>query len=76
MQMARRLEAMGVEKYYGLTRVSGNRTVWTGAVREDRSALDIPLRWRKPRKIFVNSMSDLFHPAVSESFIADVWAVM
>lgn len=76
MQMARRLEAMGIEKYAGLTRVSGERTIWTGAVREDRSALDIPFRWRKPRKIFVNSMSDLFHPAVSESFIADVWAVM
>lgn len=76
MQMARRLEAMGVEKYRDLTRTGGQRTIWTGAVREDRSALGIPLRWRKPRKIFVNSMSDLFHPAVSQSFIADVWAVM
>lgn len=76
MEMARRLEAMGVEKYKGLTRKSGKRAVWTGAVREDRSALDIPRRWRKPRKIFVNSMSDLFHASVSEAFIADVWQVM
>lgn len=76
MQMAKRLEAMGVEKYEGLTRRSGNRTVWNGIVREDYHALGIPKRWRKPRKIFVNSMSDLFHPAVSESFIGEVWAVM
>lgn len=76
MQMAKRLEAMGVEKYAGLTRKSGNRTVWNGVVREDRSTLDIPKRWRKPRKVFVNSMSDLFHPDVSTSFIKSVWKVM
>ncbi|MEM9668644.1 MAG: DUF5131 family protein [Pseudomonadota bacterium] len=76
MQMAKRLEAMGVEKYKGLTRKSGKRTVWNGVVREDPSALEIPKRWRKPRKIFVNSMSDLFHPEVSEDFIGDVWNVM
>lgn len=76
MQMARRLEAMGVDKYDGLTRKSGKRTVWSGLVREDRGALDIPRRWRKPRKIFVNSMSDLFHTEVSDKFINDVWNVM
>ena len=74
--MARRLEAMGVEKYEGLTRRSGRRTVWKGVVREDASALDIPLRWRKPRKVFVNSMSDLFHPEVSSGFVEKVWEVM
>ncbi|WP_374469542.1 DUF5131 family protein [Phenylobacterium sp.] len=76
MQMARRLEAMGVEKYAGLTRKSGKRAIWNGVVREDREALSIPYAWRKPRKIFVNSMSDLFHDAVSEAFIVDVWRVM
>ena len=76
MQMARRLEAMGVEKYAGLTRLSGKRAVWNGVVREDITSLDIPLRWKKPRKIFVNSMSDLFHPNVSANFIARVWEVM
>ena len=76
MQMARRLEAMGVTKYEGLTRKSGNRAVWTGVVREDRAALNIPFAWRKSRKIFVNSMSDLFHDAVSDEFISDVWGVM
>lgn len=76
MQMARRLEAMGVSKYKGLTRKSGTRTVWKGKVYEDHSALDIPIRWRKPRKVFVNSMSDLFHPLVSSEFIANIWSVM
>ena len=76
MNMAKRLEAMGVNKYKGLTRNSGNRTIWNGVVTVDRGALDIPRKWKKSRKIFVNSMSDLFHPAVSEVFVADVWKVM
>ncbi|BBY78918.1 phage Gp37/Gp68 family protein [Mycolicibacterium pulveris] len=38
--------------------------------------LDQPLRWRKPRRIFVNSMSDLFHQAVPDDYIARVFAVM
>ena len=76
MEMARRLEAMQVAKYAGLTRRSGNRTIWNGVVREDPSSLDIPFRWKKPRKIFVNSMSDLFHEGVSDNFIMDVWRVM
>lgn len=38
--------------------------------------LDIPFRWRRPRLVFVNSMSDLFHDAVPTNFIADVVEVM
>lgn len=38
--------------------------------------LDQPLRWRKPARVFVNSMSDLFHDGVSDEFIARVWTVM
>ena len=38
--------------------------------------LDEPLRWRQPRLVFVNSMSDLFHPAVPASFIQAVFDVM
>jgi protein gp37 len=76
MEMARRLEAMGTEKYRGLTRRSGRRIIWKGIVREDKSALTIPHQWKKPRKIFVNSMSDLFHDKVSDSFILSVWQVM
>ena len=76
MRMAARLEAMGVAKYEGLTRKSGNRYVWTGKVRLDEDSLSSPLKWRKPRKIFVNSMSDLFHPDVPAEFVARVWDVM
>lgn len=76
MRMAARLEAMGVQKYIGLTRKSGARAKWTGQIRCDESSLAVPERWRKPRKVFVNSMSDLFHPDVPKEFILKVWEVM
>jgi protein gp37 len=76
MQMAKRLEAMGVDKYKGLTRKSGKKTLWNGVVKEDVNSLKIPYKWKKPRKIFVNSMSDLFHENVSDDFIVAVWKVM
>src|SRR5580698_105990 len=76
MRMAARLEAMGTPKYRGLTRKSGQRYVWTGKVSLDEAALAAPLGWRKPRLIFVNSMSDLFQDAVPTEFIRRVWATM
>jgi protein gp37 len=76
MRMAARLEAMGVEKYAGLTRKSGGRAKWTGKVFLDRKSLSIPATWSKPRRVFVNSMSDLFHANVPADFIAEVWKVM
>ncbi|WP_244552405.1 DUF5131 family protein [Allosphingosinicella indica] len=76
MRMAARLEAMGNKKYEGLTRKSGDRYVWTGKVVTDEKALAAPLRWRSPRTVFVNSMSDLFHIAVPTEFIEKVWSVM
>jgi protein gp37 len=76
MRMAARLDAMGMHKYRGLTRKSGGRAVWTGQARMDQASIAIPLAWKKPRRIFVNSMSDLFHPDVPRAFIAAVWSVM
>lgn len=76
MRMAARLEAMSVQKYAGLTRKSGGRYIWTGRIALDEASLEVPKRWRKPRKIFVNSMSDLFHPDVPEDFIGRVWLAM
>lgn len=76
MRMAARLEAMGAEKYRGLTRKSGGRAVWTGKLFLDRLALEAPKAWRKPRQIFVNSMSDLFHANVPQNFVREVWATM
>lgn len=76
MRMAARLAAMGSEKYAGLTRKSGGRAVWTGKIALDVKALSAPYKWRRARKVFVNSMSDLFHPGVPTEFIARVWRVM
>ena len=76
MRMAARLDAMGQEKYRGLTRRSGGRWVWNGSIHCDERALQIPGSWSKPRRVFVNSMSDLFHPDVPAPFVAKVWSVM
>ena len=60
--------------YKGLVRSTGGG--WTGEVRFVEDALDRPLRWKAPRRIFVNSMSDLFHEKVTESWIAQIFNVM
>ena len=49
---------------------------WTGLVNLVETRLDLPLRWRRSRRIFVNAQSDLFHSNVPDEFIARVWAVM
>lgn len=76
MRMAARLQAMGHAKYAGTTRKSGGRYVWTGRVNVDPFSLSAPLEWRRSKRIFVNSMSDLFHAEVPTEFIQQVWAVM
>lgn len=76
MRMAGRLEAMQHHKYIGTTRRSGNRTVWTGRVNVDPDSLSDPKKWKTGRRIFVNSMSDLFHENVPDKFIVDVWNIM
>jgi protein gp37 len=63
-------------EYAGTTRKSGRRHVWTGRVNTDSDALSAPLQWRKPKRIFVNSMSDLFQRKADERFIRQVWDVM
>jgi protein gp37 len=62
--------------YEGLTRLGPNGPVWTGSARLVPKALFEPLRWRKPQRIFVNSMSDLFHESLSGNDIARVFAIM
>jgi protein gp37 len=56
--------------------VRGGRPVFTGEVRVMPDRLTIPMRWRTPRRVFVNSMSDLFHEAVPFKFIDHVFTVM
>jgi protein gp37 len=74
LRLAKRLKAMGQAKYQrdGDPRTSGPGFGVT--IHED--ALAEPLRWRKPRKVFVNSMSDIGHARVPASFVASVFAVM
>lgn len=49
---------------------------WSGQIRLVPELLSQPLKWKRPRRIFVNSMSDLFHEGVSFEYIAAVFAVM
>ena len=74
LALAKRLKAMGQPKYQhdGDPRTSGPGFQLT--CHED--AIDQPLSWRKPRLVFVNSMSDLFHPDVPDAFIRRVFDVM
>jgi protein gp37 len=74
LTMAKRLKGMGQAKYQtdGDPRTSGPG--FGLAVHPD--VLTEPLRWKKPRKVFVNSMSDLFHARVPVDFITDVWRTM
>lgn len=76
MRMAARLEAMGQAAYAGTTKPSAAGPVWTGKVSLHRPALFKPLDWKKPRRIFVNSMSDLFHPSAVLAGALDVFTVM
>ena len=61
-----RLRAMGVPGYEGDPR----------EVRLLPQRLEAPLRWSKPRRVFVNSMSDVFHPRVPYDFINGIFDVM
>ena len=74
LSMARRLRAMGHPKY---TNDGDPRTSGPGfGLTVHPDALAAPHRWRRPRLIFVNSMSDLFHDSVPTGFIRDVFDVM
>lgn len=74
LTMAKRLKGMGSTKYQndGDPRTSGPGFGLTA----HPDVLTEPLRWKKPRKVFVNSMSDLFHARVPRAFLARVFAVM
>ena len=76
MRMAARCEAMGQAKYLGTTRKSGGRAKWSGKISLDRRTLSKPLGWARGRRVFVNSMSDLFHEDVPLAFVRDVFQIM
>ena len=64
-RMAKRLKAMGQKNY-----VNGFNLT------EHKTSVNLPLSWKKPQIIFVNSMSDLFHESVSLSFILSIFRTM
>jgi len=64
-RMARRLKAMGSPHYANGFRVTTHR-----------ESLELPLKWKRPQMIFVNSMGDLFHKEVPLKFIQEVFQVM
>jgi protein gp37 len=64
-RLAERLQAMGNRRYQNGFRLT---------LHPDQ--LTLPLRWREPRRIFVNSMSDLFHEAVPDDFIMRAFEIM
>jgi protein gp37 len=64
-RMAKRLQAMGSPNYRNGFKITLHEHM-----------LDVPFTWKKPRKVFVNSMSDLFHPDVPDDFIHRVFDVM
>lgn len=75
MHVAARFSGPGLP-YEGLTMKTSQGPKWTGAIKLVPGMLEQPLRWTRPRRIFVNSMSDLFHDDVPDSFIDRVFAVM
>jgi len=62
-------------RFAGVVTPSGEALNWTGKINVVEDALLQPLRWKAPRKIFVNSMSDLFHKNVTDETIDRVLAV-
>lgn len=74
LTLAKRLKAMGSAKYQadGDPRTSGPGF----GVASHAGALLEPLRWRSPRRVFVNSMSDIGHARIGDDFVARVFAVM
>jgi protein gp37 len=78
-RMARRLDGRGVG-YDGTTKAKSSRlgaaAMWTGRVNWLPARLEVPLRWRRPRTVFVCSMADLFHEHLDFHRIAAVFGIM
>jgi len=66
-----------LEHYRDTTEETRNGSVWTGLIRLAPDHLvDKPLAWTRPRRIFVNSMSDLFHPGVEKAWQDRIFDIM
>lgn len=75
MGVAGRFSGPGMP-YEGLTVKTTQGVKWNGQIKLVPAVLTQPIKWQRPRLIFVNSMSDLFHDSVPEAYIDKVFAVM
>lgn len=62
--------------YKGLAYRNSSGAHWTGKVEFVREHLEDPLKWKEPVRIFVNSMSDLFHEGVEDQWLNDIFGIM
>lgn len=78
MRMAARIEKMLTDSHYsGLTKTVNGNPVWTGKIaRAPDHIFHAPLKWKKPTRVFVNSMSDLFHDGVPDDTIDEIFDIM
>jgi protein gp37 len=74
-RFAHRFSGKG-QRYEGLTQIVNGHPAWTGVVEFNEKALLKPLSWKSPRRIFVNSMSDLFHENVTDEQRDRIFSVM
>jgi protein gp37 len=74
-QAATRMSGPG-QPYHGLAELRNGKPYWTGVLQLDQATLVKPLHWTRPRLVFVNSMSDLFHEYLTDEQIDRVVAVM
>ena len=74
-RIAARFSGKGLA-FEGLAKQTKSGPQWTREVLPIHALLNEPLKWKKPRRIFVNSMSDLFHEKIELDFIRDVFSVM
>lgn len=75
MKFAHRFSGAG-KPYEGLTTIRRGKVDWSGVARFIPGELDAPLNWRKAERVFVNSMSDLFHHSLTNEQIAACFGVM
>ena len=75
MKQAHRFSGPG-KPYAGLTKMTKGGPVWTGEIRKVPEAISQPVRWKRPRRIFVNSMSDVFHEGLSNFDIGMIFETM
>ena len=74
--LAARFASGGNKHYEGLAEFKSGKPHWTNKIRLYDYMLDKPIRWRKPRMIFVNSMSDMYHNDVPIDYIQQIFHVM